>query len=165
MFMRKAKCCFTGHRIMSAEEKRRVFKRIMELVTDLEKYGVYEYYTGGAIGFDYVAAMAVIEVRKKMPHICLELCIPCLDHDAKWSESDRRDFERLKMECDRITYVSEEPYFDGCMQKRNRALVDTCGICIAYCKNPRSGTGATLRYAIQKESRIYNLAEERDCCL
>ena len=160
MNMIQGKCFFTGHRIMSNDEKERIFEKLKDLIKELEKEGVYEYYAGGAIGFDYLAAQAVIAVREELPHLCLELCLPCYGSEKKWSDNEKFNFQLLKVKCDRFSYVSEEPYFDGCMQKRNEVMADNCGTCVAYCKNSRSGTKKTLDYAKENGCRIINIADE-----
>lgn len=154
------KCFFTGHRIMSNDEKERVFDVMKDLIRTLEKDGIYEFYTGGAIGFDYVAALAVLTVREELPHLCLELCLPCYGSEKKWTDMEKFNFQLLKVQCDRYTYISEEPYFEGCMQKRNEAMADLCGTCVAYCKNPKSGTKKTMDYAKKVGCRVINIADE-----
>ena len=158
--MVSTKCFFTGHRILSNEDKKKLSQTLECLITKLEKEGIYEYYAGGAVGFDYIAARAVISVRKKLPHLCLELCLPCYGSEKKWNDKEKYRFQLLKAEADRICYISEEEYFDGCMQKRNKAMADICGTCVAFSKNPRSGTQKTVRYAESVGCRIINLADE-----
>lgn len=158
--MRSARCFFTGHRIISNKDKERLEKIIIKLVDKLESDGIYEFYTGGALGFDYIAAMAVSEVKKKKPHICLRLCLPCFGSEKKWTSEEKYNFQMLKTQCDSFEYISKEEYFDGCMQKRNEAMAMMCGTCVAFCINPRSGTRKTIEFAETNGCRVINLAEE-----
>ena len=60
---------------------------------------------------------------------------------------------------DSYLYLAEE-YSDGVMAARNRALVEAAELCIAYMKNPASGTGGTLAMARRRGLTVRNLAEE-----
>ena len=62
--MKNQTACFTGHRDMSmplGEVKR----RLSEVIDYLTSKGVYYYGNGGALGFDTVSCMAVIEAKRK----------------------------------------------------------------------------------------------------
>ena len=50
-------------------------------------------------------------------------------------------------------------YYNGCMQVRNRYLVDHSSACICYLNNLRSGTAYTVKYAESQGLQIINLAE------
>lgn len=159
--LRAARCFFTGHRIISNDDKEFLFERIKNLVSELEEKGIYEFYAGGALGFDYIASKAVIEVKKKKPHICLRLLLPCYGSEKKWHHNQKYEFQMLKVHSDSIEYVSEEKYYDGCMQKRNITMAEQCGTCIAFCKNERSGTKKTMDYAESVGCLVINLAEQK----
>lgn len=158
--MKSAKCFFTGHRILSNEDKERLQKILIKYIEQLESEGIYEFYTGGALGFDYVAAMAVAEVKNKKPYICLKLCLPCYGSEKRWSSKEKFNFQMLKTKCDSFEYMSKEEYYDGCMQKRNEDMAKMCGTCIAFCKRDKSGTKKTIDFAESNGCRVINLAEE-----
>lgn len=158
--MRSARCFFTGHRIISNADKEILFDRIKNLVLEFEKNGVYEFYAGGALGFDYIASKAVIEAKKTKPHICLRLLLPCYGSEKKWNDIRKFEFQMLKVNSDSIEYVSEDKYYDGCMQKRNIRMAELCGTCIAFCKTDKSGTKKTMDYAKSIGCRVINLADE-----
>lgn len=104
--------------------------------------------TGGALGCDLLAAEAVISLKKKYrkKQIVHELCIPCRNHDAKWKEQDKRRLEEIK-KSSMVTYVTDSDYFDGCMQKRNRYMVDTSSVLVAVYDGISGGTKNTVEYA------------------
>ena len=158
--MRAARCFFTGHRIISNADKEILFDKIKKLVLEFEENGVYEFYAGGALGFDYIASKAVIEAKKIKPNICLRLFLPCYGSEKKWSDIKKFEFQMLKVHSDSIEYVSEDKYYDGCMQKRNMKMAELCGTCIAFCKQNKSGTKKTIDYAKSIGCRIINLAEQ-----
>ena len=45
-------CCFTGHRRISAEQKRLLIKKLDKLLDTLSARGINDYICGGALGFD-----------------------------------------------------------------------------------------------------------------
>lgn len=159
VFLRAGRCFFTGHRIISNADKEILLDKIKNLVSALEEKGVYEFYAGGALGFDYIASKAVIEVKKIKPNICLRLFLPCYGSEKKWTDIKKFEFNMLKSQSDSIEYVSEDKYYDGCMQKRNMKMAELCGTCIAFCKNDRSGTRKTMDYAKEQGCLVINLAD------
>ncbi len=158
--MRAGRCFFTGHRIMSNADKSGLQKRLEELIIQFEANGVYEFFTGGALGFDYIAGMAVLAVKEIKPHICLKLFLPCYGSERNWSDREKYQFNMLKSKCDSFQYVTEDVYVKGCMQKRNQYMADMCGTCVAFCKRDNSGTKKTMEYAVEAGCRVINLANE-----
>ena len=53
-------CCFTGHRRISAEQKRLLIKKLDKLLDTLSARGINHYICGGALGFDTLAAQVVL---------------------------------------------------------------------------------------------------------
>lgn len=158
--MRAGRCFFTGHRILSNIDKGLLQKRIEELIIKFEADGVYEFFAGGALGFDYIAGLAVLAVKEIKPHICLRLFLPCYGSERKWTDKEKYQFNLLKARCDSFQYVTEDEYESGCMQRRNQHMADMCGTCVAFCKRENSGTAKTIEYALEAGCRVINLAEE-----
>ena len=121
------------------------------------KQGVIYYGAGGALGFDTMAAQAVLELKKLYPQIKLILVLPCKTHTYGWSRENIEIYEKIKKACDKYVYTSDE-YTSGCMQYRNRYLVDHSGYCICYLTKNSGGTAYTVRYAEKKGLKIINLA-------
>lgn len=117
--------------------------------------------TGGAIGFDTLAAQTVLKLRKQYPHIKLILVLPCLAQTRGWREDDIKIYEEIKAQADQVVYTSQE-YTRGCMHKRNRHLVDHSGICICYLTEDHGGTAYTVKYAGKRQLQIINLANKED---
>ena len=111
---------------------------------------------GMAIGADLLFAKAVLELKKECaPYpVKFHAVIPCFDHDAKWWEADRAAFLEITEQADEVIYVSKTPYFNGCMAKRNRYLIDTCDELMAVFDGQQGGTMQTINYAKQKGKRI-----------
>ena len=150
-------CCFTGHRIMSADFDGCTIDRGIEY---LIKQGVDTFICGGALGFDTLCAKAVLNAKKAYPHIKLHIYAPCNDQSQRWKDEDKRTYDEILKEADFVS-MPDAPYFDGCMKTRNYKMVDDSTYCICYLNNPRSGTGQTHSYAKRKGLTIFNLAGKK----
>lgn len=149
--------CFTGHRAMSNDEMKRVSLLISKEVTELYNRGIYNYYAGGALGFDFAASVTVLNLKAILPKLTLNLALPCREYMKKWTSSQIALFERVIERADCVTYVSEE-YSRGCMQERNKYMVDRSNVCIAYLKERHGGTFNTVSYAKKKGVKVINMA-------
>ena len=153
--MKNQTCCFTGHRNVSDNFgvlKRKLKKTIIELIEN----GVIYYGSGGTIGFDTLASLAVLELKKKYPQIKLIMVLPCYEQEKMWSDADKKQYFKILEHADRIRYVSES-YYSGCMHKRNRHLVDNSEFCICYLNSESGGTAYTVNYASRKGLHIINI--------
>lgn len=149
-------CCFTGHRFVKNEHKKRIEENLSIVINELIDTGVREFISGGALGFDMIAARAVLRIREKNPDIRLVFALPCVNHNRGWKRADIAEFERLAKAADEVIYVSKD-YYDGCMLRRNRYMVDKSGHCIFYLNYPRGGTAYTIRYALAAELEMHNI--------
>ncbi len=148
---------FTGHRDFYCASGTPGAKKLEDLICSLYERGYRNFIAGGAIGFDTMAAECVYRAKHKCPDIRLVLMLPCKNQDAKWDLTRKRMY-KITLECaDEIIYVSES-YSDGCMLKRNRAMVDASSLGISYCTKNHGGTGYTVRYAGEKGISIFNFA-------
>ena len=150
-------CCFTGHRIIKITPE--LIQRLRDAIVDVIGQGVMEFYDGGAIGFDMLAAETVIELKTEYHDIKLHLLLPCPSEEQVkgWNNTQIARYEKILNAADSITVVSEH-YTKDCMKRRNERLVALADYCICYCMNPRSGTGQTVRIAKEKKTNVLNLA-------
>ena len=147
-------CAFTGHRPQklpwgSREEdpRCRALKRLLdEAVAQAAERGFRTFLCGMALGCDTYFAEAVLKRRDAEPSLRLEAVLPCPEQTDHWPEADRRRYEALLMRCDGLT-VLEDAYSDGCMLRRNRAMVDRAGLLITVYDGSGGGTGSTIQYA------------------
>ena len=152
-------CCFTGHRDISNVTYHDLIERIEPLIERLIDNGYRYFACGGALGFDTFAAMYISSLRMRGFDVNLVLMLPCTDQTAKWGYEDTLVYKGILERADEVIYVSETPYFSGCMQKRNRALVDNSTACICFLDEyGKSGTRQTVEYAISKGLAIVNIA-------
>ena len=150
-------CCFTGHRALPEAELRPLWELLVRTLRALADGGVREFCAGGALGFDTLAAEAVLMLREERPELRLTLVLPCRDQAARWRPEEVRRYEQIKREADAVEYVGER-YARGCMQRRNRALVERSDLCVCYLTRSTGGTKYTVEYAAKRGLPILNLA-------
>ena len=149
-------CSFTGHRIIDRNHTEAIGALLTRAVEYAYSEGCRIFYTGGAMGFDTIAAREVIRFRISHPDVSLVLLLPCIDQNANWSDAAVSAYEYVLSMANEVRYISDE-YTDNCMRERNRALVDACDMLIAYVGRGRSGSGQTLRMAEAAGKKVYNL--------
>lgn len=154
----KRTCCFTGHRDVKKSEYERLATAICSMIDTLHTEGFTEYICGGALGFDTVAAVTVINLKKLYPDIRLIIAKPCPEQASRWAEPDRALYQRILDRADEVVTVSPV-YTRSCMLERNRYMVDRSEMLIAYVKRAEGGSAYTLRYAEKKGLDILNLAD------
>ncbi len=151
--------CFTGHRHIDAAERGDVCNALREEIEKRIRAGAEIFRTGGAVGFDTLAALTVLEAKEQHPHVRLELILPCPDQSQRWAAPDVAVYNRILRHADACRYVSPI-YYNGVMQERNRALVDGSELCIAYLRTSHGGGSAyTAAYAIRSGLEFVNLAD------
>lgn len=150
-------CCFTGHRNLPGESRLFLRRRLETEIDRLAARGVRYFGAGGALGFDTLAAECVLRLRRVRPEIRLILVLPCPEQTRGWNSQDVNIYRDILTQADKVVYTADH-YFHGCMQKRNRHLVDYSGHCLCYLTQPTGGTAYTVRYAQQKGLHICNLA-------
>ena len=151
--------CFTGHRLIPEAERAALSRLLDQALDDAFREGKRFFLSGGALGFDTIAAMAVLRLKEREPAAGLILALPCRSQADRWSAPDRETYRFLLDRADRVIFVSDE-YFEGCMQKRNRFLVDHAAACFCYLRSCRGGTWYTVSYAYDQGRSIRNLADE-----
>ena len=151
----KKSCFFTGHRIIPYAQADRIRLTTRRFCIDLiENYGVTDFIAGGALGFDTLAEIVVLDLKRIYPQIKLHLYLPCRNQFAKWNKKDIEIWKRILNEADDYRYITDSNYVTGCMQLRNHTMVRDAYYGIAYYTHGRSGTASTIKYAINNERKI-----------
>ena len=150
--------CFTGHRKIPFLRKRKIKKRLKQVLVEAIEQGYRYFGAGGALGFDVLAAQTVLELKREYPEIKLILVLPCQDQTRGWAQKDIEEYERIKAAADKVVFTSKE-YYSGCMHKRNRHLVDNSSLCICYLTEQSGGTAYTVDYAQAHGLKIINVAK------
>ncbi len=144
--MKETSVCFTGHRNLTDYEKNRIEISISDIIKSLCIRGFTKFYCGGAVGFDMIAALAVLDAKNNYPDIKLNLILPYKGQERYWSLVEKANQELILTSADSIEYVYER-YLPGCFHSRNRRLVDSSSICVGYLTKQSGGTYFTIQYA------------------
>lgn len=153
--------CFTGHRDIPDELVPKVMKGLASVIARAIDKGYDRFICGGALGFDTLAAISVLEYRKMHPDIQLLLAIPCSTQSNAWSAKDKEIYHHIVSEADEVRILADQ-YTRGCMQTRNMFMVDRSSLCIAWLTSMNGGgTMNTVKYALKQSVQIINVAMEK----
>ncbi len=156
--MKEKSCCFTGHRKINDDELGNLTQSLMRVIDVQIAKGFDTFYTGGALGFDTLAALAVLQAKEEHAHIKLKLVLPCENQTNFWNCTDINMYKKIIEKSDGCIYT-DEVYKRNSMHKRNRYLVDSSSLCIAYLNRETGGTAFTVRYAKRKGCAVINIAD------
>ena len=158
---RSVSCCFSGHRPAKLpwgtnETDPRCLALKEELAARLEgvcEAGYRHFICGMAAGCDLYFAEAVIALRRERPEITLEAAIPCDGQAENWPEPQRRRYEAMVADCDEVT-VLQHAYTPGCMQRRNRYMLERSSLLLACSSGQPGGTRSTILEAMREGLRV-----------
>ena len=159
-------CCFTGYRPQKYPFPLRrgnaAFDALENALTDA-LFDLYEthcrtFYTGMAMGFDLIAAEAVLFLKKAKqdPDIKLIAVLPFADQGKTFSDEWKARFDAVLRECDGEVLIERE-YSKGCYAERNRYMVDHSDFVVTWYDGQKGGTRNTLLYAQKLGRGIVNL--------
>ena len=157
MIDKRTICCFTGHRPEklpwgtdeSDPRCAALKRRLDDVIRTAYEEGMRHFICGMARGSDLYCAELVLALRQEKGDVVLEAAIPCLSQASGWPREDRARWQAILDACDLETVVQEQ-YTPGCMQRRNRYMVDHCALVIAVYDGTAGGTRQTLQYAMKK---------------
>ena len=117
-FSRAATAAFTGHRFVDASQREHVKKRLSNAVLDAYGQGIRNFISGFAIGFDMMAAEAIVSLKRSYPDIILIAAIPFKGQASRFSFYDRKRYDRLLEVADEVIVLSNNSskligYYDG----------------------------------------------------
>lgn len=120
-------------------------------------YKYTDLYTGMALGFDTICALAVMALRSEGVDVNLHCIIPCQGHSSKWPSGSVRLYERILSGAQEVVRVTDAPYKPYLMQKRNEYIVDHTDNMLALFDGSKGGTGNCVNYATRLNKHIYVL--------
>lgn len=165
-FDREKTCCFTGHRPAKLPDGGRMnsakmirLSQLLELeIRRLHHDGYRFFISGMAQGFDILAAETILQMN--IPGIRLVCALPNAFQANKWNNWWVEKYNSILHEAPVVLYTNYE-YTKNSYMNRNRYMVD-CSSYVVACYNQngadvRSGTGATVRYAVRQSVPVRNL--------
>lgn len=158
-------CAFTGYRPSKMpwgydETDARCVEfrfRLREALEYLIGQGYTDFLSGGALGFDQMAAEIVLSLREKYPWVRLIMVIPFDGQADKWSREQRGRWLEIIEASDRVIRISHE-YDKGVFFKRNHYLVENADLLLAAFDGQPGGTAGTVAYAKRHGVRVVRIA-------
>ena len=131
-FSRAATAAFTGHRFVDAAQREH-------------------------IGFDMMAAEAIVSLKRSYPDIILIAAIPFKGQASRFSFYDRKRYDRLLEVADEVIVLSES-YYPRCFLDRDEFMVNNSSKLIGYYDGrEKGGTFYTIRKAMAQNIPIVNV--------
>ena len=162
--MSELTCTFTGHRAEKLPwgynendpRCRRLKQTLYDTLEAVYESGFHRFICGMAEGCDLYFAETVMALKSTYPHITLEAAIPCPSQADGWSERQQARYRDILSRCDYETMV-QQSYTPGCMQRRNRYMVDHASLLIAVNDGARGGTRSTIEYAFKRGVNVLDI--------
>ena len=161
-------CCVTGHRAQSLpwgfqERDPRCDALRAELgrtVTELYERGYRRFITGMALGVDMIFAETVLDALPPDGAL-LTAAIPFPGQPDHWPSREQARYRAILERCGE-RHVLSPVHVTGCMQMRNRWMVDRSSVVIAVWNGQaRGGTYQTLNYARRLERQVLLIPSDK----
>ncbi len=160
-------CCFTGYRpekfpfpLVEGNKDFQNFENgLFEQILKLAKEGCHTFYCGMAMGFDLMAAEAVLLVKNAFDKpLKLISVLPFKTQSYNFNAFWKEKFEKVLNSADEQICLADK-YFSGCYQRRNIYMVDNSDFVITWFDGQKGGTENTVRYALKKGRQVFNIYE------
>lgn len=154
--MREQTCCITGQHLRPGEDREQLAQRLRNIIGQLTARDVTHFVMGGAPGFELLAGELLLELRQEDSRITLTVMLPHKDVSKGWKREDVARRERLLAQADEVIYTSFRKEA-GCVQQRNRWMVDSSSVCLCYFTRKVGGVWYTVLLSIRRGLSIVNL--------
>ena len=138
---------FCGHAQISQSEK--IEKWLYDVTQKLIEQGATTFYLGGYGAFDSLAASVLREQKKQYPQIELVLVLAYLNTGRNTSGYDSTVYPPLETVPRRFA-----------ISHRNRWMVESADVVVAYVLHDWGGAATTLRCVRQKKKQIISYRDE-----
>lgn len=157
--MRRKTCCFTGHRPHKLhygfeEDHPDCIKLKIQIALEIQALigkGCDTFITGMAMGTDIWWAELTLDLRRANPEKCLKLivAIPYEGQADRWNRDYQERYYSILSKADDVVTLAAH-YYEGCMQERNRYMVNHSAHMIAVFNGSGGGTKNAINYARRK---------------
>ena len=155
--MKAKSCCFTGHRKLPDSQRAAIMAKTEAEVRKLLSGGINRFLLGGAVGYDAEVAKLLFRLKNECRGIKVVLIYPFDGYTDRWNDAQKAEYAKLLPQYDDVIRASERSGREAYLL-RNRMLVDSSAVCIAFCQKQRSGTAYTVRYAKAQGLAVINTA-------
>ena len=146
---------FAGHSLLT--EKDELSKAVRQIITEIiKKADKVSFYCGGYGDFDMICQGVCRSVKKDFPNCETVFVTPYMT-----------DSQQKKIDCllenrvyDAVIYPPLESVpLKYAISRRNKWMVDSADLIIAYVKYKSGGSYKTLQYAVRRNKTVINLAD------
>ena len=149
--------CFSGHRIVPFAKQNEMMRLLRNEITKSYHEGYRCFYCGMAIGFDLLAAKAILSLKSELPQIKIIAVLPCREQNDKWNEKNKVEYETILKKVDDVVVVSDH-YHQQCFLQRNDYMIQRSSRLIAlYDVKFKCVTFYTYRKAKSLGLKIINI--------
>lgn len=148
---------FTGHRNIAHAQYPQIKGQLKIAIYNSYLQSIRKFYCGCAVGFDLLAAEAVLEMKGQLHDITLSAVVPYRNQCEWFSSSARQRYHDVLEKADDVMILGEE-YHARCFLERNDYMVERSSLLIAYFYgNHKGGTFYTCHKAASRGLPINNL--------
>lgn len=158
LFLNKSQSvAFTGHRNIIGNKRPELRVAVDNALIELYQSGYRNFISGMAMGFDLLAASAVIALKRRFSDVKLIAVVPYRNQSEKFSEYEQKRYQYALQNADEVI-VLREKYSNGCLLRRNDyMLAHASGLIAFYDGKPKGGTFYTILKASESSMPIINL--------
>lgn len=150
-------CLLTNREVLSEE--------IETIILKYYSQGYTYFMSGMAIGFDLLAAEAVIRLQPLYSGLKLIAAIPFPEHSKHYNDEDKRRYENILQQCEATILVNLEKHW-GSYQRGVDFLIDQSSCIIAYFDGIRRGsTEYTVEHAKLRRMPLSNVFDSAQATL
>ena len=148
--MKENSCFLSGHRELSFQQLEELTPVLYQAAEEQIKKGYTHFYVGGSKGFDTRAEVIITRLKKIYSNIQLTVVLPFPPREKYYSLGGIDE-----------VYILYDHYQKGCLQQRNRYMVEQCASGIIYSYRKGGLTAYTKKYAEELGLEIINIAPEK----
>ncbi len=171
-FQKHLNVCFSGHRPnklpdagdLSQPAMNAVYHDLLIMIDNAVTEGKSNFIHGMMSGFDIIAAEAVLEIKKKHPHIRLISVLPFIENffmTKEWYGDWARRATEVYKESDCRVCLAKS-YYPQVYYDRNKWMIEHSSLLICYQSSGKGGTAYTVNSAEKNGVPVINLALYRD---
>lgn len=156
-------CFFSGHRTLPQDNVEAIFKVTREKIIEAVKNrGIRDFYAGGAVGFDMIASMTVLSIKRSMyENINLHIIMPTsLYGSAHWQTVQQIEYYKIILKGAATVETVSPVYHSRVNFMRNQRLTEcghNLGIVYAEPEHDSRGTYITIDMARKNGTEIINI--------
>jgi len=148
--------CFSGHRPSKLggyhgpkdlKIQSGIHQKLYELVNRALDSGTTHFIQGGALGVDQIAAEVCIRIKREGRKLVLITAKPFPSQNSKWPQQAQERYLNILNNSDYVVTVSQDPFTNAKMWKRNAWMVDNSSNVIAVYSGQSGGTHHCVEYA------------------